>query len=136
MSKNLPKFVWVAKYKDGSIIGQYNDQFIEQSTDDLPDRENISVFMMFEANKAKKILSIYFDEGQRLIYRRRVILKTGYTNPTVYYLVGWQQTVNGVNIQSISYINEQTGEIEIAGKFRDDHPIFKPVQLREGELKT
>lgn len=131
---NLPNFVWVAKYKDGSIIGQYNDQFIELSTDNLPDRDEIDVFTIFDIKTGKKILSIHFDEGQRLIYRRRVVLKTGFSTPKVYYLVGWQQTVNGQNIQSIAYIHEESGQIEIAGKFRDDHPIFKPVQSREWEI--
>jgi len=107
---------WKARYNDASEINQYNEDGSENSYDNL-DRDKLSSFVLY--NGDKKVLDLHLDEDQRLIYRRRVEMRTG-EDQVVCYLVGWQQKVGNKNIQSIAYIFED-GRIELAGVWKDNH---------------
>jgi hypothetical protein len=76
-------------------------------------------------DEARIVFALHLDEGQRLIYRRRVRKSVG-GGEFVVYLVGWQKTIANHNVQSISYIAE-SGEVHMAGAWRDDHPWFYSV---------
>ena len=73
------------------------------------------------------ILELHLEPGQRLIYRRRHAQTIGKPLITV-TIVGWQQTIAGQNVQSIAYVFED-GRIELAGRWKEDHPWFYSPQL-------
>lgn len=123
---------WVARYNDGTSLSQYNEDGSENSYFDI-DRRKLSSFEL--TNSAGGfLLCLHLDPDQRLIFRRRVMKRSGYADVVV-YLVGWQMSLGGRNVQSISYLTEK-GEIHVAGAWRDDHPWFysiQPVPCEEAE---
>ena len=129
-------FAWIAKYRDGSFVSQYNEQGKERSTDNIPARQTLESFSLIDVPNKKVIITIHFDDNQRLIYRRRTEMIQGYGSVVACHLVGWQQKINGSNIQSIAYVFEPDGRIELGGKFRDDHPWFYSPTIRGFEIGT
>jgi hypothetical protein len=124
---------WAAEYDDGTIVNQFRDGK-ELSYDDLKDRERIISFALWDMDTRKPVLTLHLDSGQRLIYRRRCWQRSGEEKPyQVVYLVGWRRTVAGECIQSIAYVFEETGRVELAGRFRENHPIFDSPKLRPFE---
>lgn len=115
---------WIARYNDGEILPQYNEDGSENKYADI-DRGRLTEFALVD-NSNEPVFALHLDPGQRLIYRRRVEMRTGVGEFTV-YLVGWQMTVGGQNIQSIAYISEDK-QIHMAGAWRDDHPWFYSIQ--------
>jgi hypothetical protein len=115
---------WIAIYKDGTDLKQYNEDGSENRYQDI-DRTKLDSFVLYQ-DIAKPLLWIHLETDQRLIYRRRVEKRMDGTE-TVVYLAGWQQTVKGQNVQSISYIAPD-GSIHQAGAFKEDHPWFYPVE--------
>lgn len=125
---------WAAKYRDGSIVNQFSTDGKEASTDNLKFRDEIESFCLWDFDSRKPILTLHLDPGQKLIYRRRCWQQIGAKKPyQVVYLVGWRRTVAGECVQSIAYVFEETGRVELAGRFREDHPIFDSPKLRSFE---
>ena len=93
------------------------------------DRKELSAFAL--EKDEKEIVKLHLDEGQRLIWRKRGYIFPGGGNCEI-HLLGWQKTINGENVQSIAYVFED-GHIEMAGQFREDHPIFDKVELIDEE---
>ena len=122
-------YKWVTVMKDGSLVEQYNvDRTPREISSESIDYKNVDTFILF--NDEQIILALHLDEGQRLIYRRRVEIKPEGT--IICHLIGWQMTVNGQNVQSIAYCFEN-GMIELAGKFREGHDWFYPIVHTEKE---
>jgi hypothetical protein len=121
---------WRAIYKDGTAFDSSEDR--DMSVDRL-DRKQIERFELVDG-VGHCVARLHLDTGQRLIYRRRVEMAQGSTGASVCHLMGWQQTVNGQNVQSILYIFED-GRVEMAGKFREGHPLFYAPELRRFELE-
>ena len=116
----MPNYKWIALYGDGSIVKQYNaEREPKEISVDILNKDNIDTFFINNDN-GDVVLAFHLDENQRLIYRRRVSFGA---EEAVCHLVGWQMTVGETNIQSIVYCFED-GRLEIAGKFREDHPWF------------
>ncbi len=125
---------WVAYYNDDTHLRQYDDAGKENKYADI-DRTRLSSFALYDGGRpdehyetaTRKILHLHLDNDQRLIYRRRVERSVGSDAPIVCYLVGWQQTIEGRNVQSIAYVFED-GTVEVAGRWRDGgHPWFYSV---------
>ena len=139
---------WVAYYTDNTWLRQYDDYGAEHKYTDI-DRRRLASFALYDGGvdpndkmkavppgisvgapyipATRKVLHLHLEPGQRLIYRRRVEMKVGAPAPVVVYMVGWQQTIDSENVQSIAYAFED-GTIELAGRWRDDHPWFYSVQ--------
>lgn len=127
------KILWAAQYKDGSVINQFTDGK-ELSTDNLERRDEIESFALWDQETRKPVLTLHLDPDQKLIYRRRCWQRVDEERPSkVVYLVGWRRTVAGECIQSIAYVFEDTGRVELAGRFRENHPIFDAPKLRPFE---
>lgn len=125
---------WAAKYRDGSVVNQFDPDGKEVSTDNLVKREDIESFALWDYETRKPILTLHLDPGQKLIYRRRCWQHPGDEKPfQVVYLVGWRRTIAGECVQSIAYVFEDTGRVELAGRFRENHPLFDPPKLRAFE---
>jgi hypothetical protein len=115
---------WEAHYNDGTVLPQERAEGGENRYADI-DRDRLASLVLVRPD-GTAALSLHLDAGQRLIFRRRVEQQAGGAEQIV-YLVGWQQTINGTNVQSIAYLTA-TGETHLAGRWREDHPWFYPAQ--------
>jgi len=134
----LTEFTFTAIYKDGGKV-QLSDTL---SYDNLK-RENLAAFRV--SIGVQELFTLHLEEGQRLIYRRRVPTTPGVSieknRHPIIYMVGWRQRVGGKDVQSITYICDWVGrgwQIHQAGKFREDHawfysPFLKVYEVEEGE---
>lgn len=122
---------WLATYHDGETLGQYNGH--GESSSEQIDRSKLASFTLI-AEDGSKLLTLHLETEQRLIFRRRVEQSVG-GSPIVVYLVGWQQTIHGQNVQSIAYVFAEGAQIELAGKFREDHRWFYGPQLVSCEIE-
>ena len=120
---------WTAHYADGTTLPQHEGDKENRYLD--IDRSRLVAFSL--RKDGQDVLTVHLDPGMRLIYRRRVFLRLGADAPTVFYLVGWQKTVGGENVQAISVIAEDSGKVHVIGRWRDDHPVFSGVELIDGE---
>ena len=112
--------IWKAIYKDGEELNQYENG--QELSYYKIDQSRIKFFQLIDNDKA--ILTLHIFDGRKLIYRRRVMLKsTG--EQEVIYLVGWQKNINGENIQSIVYIHED-GTILISGAWNELPEPYSP----------
>lgn len=119
---------WLAVYKDGSVIPQRGENGKENSTARIP-RQDLVAFALIN-RRGKPVIVQHFDPGQRFIYRRRTSINQQGA-PQVCHLVGWQQTVAGQNVQHIAYVFEDGERVEMAGRWRDNHPWFDPIVVEE-----
>jgi hypothetical protein len=133
---------WVAVYSDGSTLSQYNGDGSENKYADI-DRPRLVEFRLMEIERLDEqerpvffdgrphVLrhALILDPGQRLIYRRRTQIQvSGKTR--VFHLVGWQMTVEGHNVQSITYVPDCEGcnATIAAGRFREDGPLLSSIE--------
>ena len=117
-------YSWVAVYTDGTRFCRDQDG-VTVSSEQI-DRHRLASFILLDENN-KPIITQHLDCGQRLIYRRRVDKRPGRAD-IVCHLIGWQQTVGDTNIQHVAYVFEEyVPRIELAGRFRDDHPWFYAI---------
>ena len=128
----MGEFRWAAKYDDGAIVNQH-EAGKELSYDNLIDRGRIISFALWDYITRKPVFTLHLDPGQKLIYRRRCWQRIGEEKPRVVYLVGWRRTIAGECVQSIAYVFEETGRVELAGKFRENHSLFDSPKLRPFE---
>ena len=130
----MTTITWIAVYKDDTALTQHENDGTEHSTEEI-DRKKLAAIVLLRDNV--QFLVQAFEPGQRLIFRRRVsIEQTGGEDVKRYlYMLGWQQTVNGKNVQHVAYIDEDTGFVTMAGKFNDKHPLFyTPIPVPADEL--
>lgn len=120
---------WLATYDDGSTLSQFAPDGSERRYTDI-DRARLRSFGLWDGDR--KLIEFHFEPGQRLIYRHRVEQRQG-GQPVVVYLVGWQQTVNGANVQSIAWVFPD-GHIEMTGRWREDHPWFYSPKMQPQEV--
>ncbi len=114
----------VVYYNDGSKL-----KLGEQIAYDNIDRSRLSAFALVKDDK--EILRLHLESGQRLIWRKRCFIAPS-KKEIVVHLVGWQKTAGNENVQSIAYVFED-GHIEMAGAFRENHPLFGRVNLHKEE---
>lgn len=134
MLADANRFQWRAVYTDGSFLTQINEDGTKNAYADI-DRNNLAAFEMWEGTGVR-VLSLRFAPGQRLIWRRRVFMSQtneGAGVSEVVHIIGKQQTVEGKNYQGIIGLFESDGRVEVAGKFDENHPFFKPVAVHETE---
>jgi hypothetical protein len=126
---------WIVVYEDGSELWQYQEDGTESKYSDI-DRKRLAEFHLRIKGEEKTVLAQAIEPGQRLIYRKRHSMSgvTGEKNWTI-HLLGWQQTVNGQNIQSISWVFPD-GSIINTGKFRENHPVLYGVELLPEEVES
>lgn len=120
---------WRAHYSDGTSFPQYNPEGTENRYADI-DKGRLIAFELEQDDRP--IFCMHLDAGARLIYRRRVFMRPG-EGQIVFYLVGWQKTVGGENVQSVAIIPENNPQIHMIGKWRDDHPVFASIEPMPGE---
>ncbi len=121
------EITWKAVYPEG-CLNQYNEDGSVNKYTDI-DRTMLKYFELYKEDKL--ILRVHLGDGKRLIYRRRVALGLDGKIKGVVYLLGWQKTVSGENIQSICYVFED-GHIEMAGAWDEKSPFsYAPNLIKE-----
>lgn len=105
---------WRAVYDDKTVLEQFVNGK-ENKYEDIDRSRLVRFDVLNPSNKA--IASVYLHEGERLIWRRRTLVRMD-GKRTVIYLAGWQKTVytnsGPRNITSIMYIYED-GSIALDG---------------------
>lgn len=107
---NYKPLTWCAIYKDESTLSEYNPDGTKNRYEDIKREELVRFDMINE--KGRAIYSLYLRYGQRLIYRRRTLIRVTSEGEKrqLIYLVGWQMTVytnkGPQNITAINYIFE------------------------------
>lgn len=123
---------WLAEYNDGTSLGQYNDQG-EASSEQI-DRSKLASFVLVSED-GNHLFRLHLEPEQRLIFRRRVEQPQGGSEQIVAYLCGWQQTIEGRNVQSLAWIFDEGRRVEWTGKFTEKHRWFYAPQLVRCELQ-
>ena len=93
------------------------------------DRDKLSAFSL--EKDGEEIIRLHLDEDKRLIWRERNYIVAGSKAKTI-HLLGWQKTIKGENVQSIAYVFDD-GKVELAGRFREGHPVFNSIELLDEE---
>ena len=120
--------MWIAVYSDGSNVRQFDENGYEAKYSDI-DRERLTEFhIVNREDETKTLFALALDPEQRLIYRRRIATSGNNEHRWSITMVGWQQTINGQNVQAISWVFPDGGVIQ-TGRFRDDHRLFYGVEL-------
>jgi len=119
---------WKAKYKD-KTKKEHSSFNKDKYTDlDRTDLEAVEVYL-----KDKLIFTLPINGNKRLIMRYRVKQNMNNPNDSSYvFMVGWQKTDNGKNIQEINYIYP-SGKIETAGKWDNSKTMYSEPTLRVEE---
>ncbi len=118
---------WKAVYDDGKELPQVNEDGSENKYPDI-DRSKLAFFEIYKEEKL--IFRLHFQEGRRLIYRRRVSVNAMTKETHAIYLVGWQAIVGGRNVQDIAYIFED-GHVELAGQWKEGRVFYAPILINE-----
>lgn len=96
------------------------------------DRSRLRGFSLIDY-ASRPVLFVSLQQSQRLIYRRRVSLRSDGAQ-TAYHLCGFQQNIAGRNYQAMCYAPESgVGGLIFAGRFREDNHLFNAVVIRPEE---
>jgi len=120
---------WRAQYNDGNTLPQFYEGREVAKYNDI-DRTRLSKFTVI-GDDDKDIVTVHLTEGQRLIYRIRVDTYQDGSAKEKVTLVGWQETRNGANFQSLTLIFKD--HIEVANHFDPKLKWLYPITLREEE---
>ena len=125
MSSDFP--VWKVTYSDDSSYTNKDIKYPEI------DRDKLKLFQILRPNGTSRVTFHIKSPDQRLIVRSRVLrdMITSVIKERA-WLIGYQQTKQGVNLQVIMCLF-QDGSIEIIDKFYDDNQFFKNINLRPEE---
>jgi len=120
---------WRAVYKDGTVLLQTTKEGKKNKYADI-DRDKLKYFDLLDGNKL--LFRLHLEPGRRLICRRRTIGDVfDASKKRVVWLIGWQWTVNGRNVQDIAWVYEN-GVVELTGRFKEC-PYDMPKSFVKGE---
>lgn len=125
-------YTWIAIYKDMTTLLGRDPQSGKHISAEIINRPALRAFALVNA-EGRTVLTQYLEPNMRLIYRRRTAMTQGGTRE-ICHLLGWQQNINGRNVQHISYVFEDDGRIEMAGRFREDNHWFIPIEYVDADL--
>jgi hypothetical protein len=115
---------WQAIYNDGTTLSQYNEDRGENKYTDI-ERDKLIQFVLKRDSIPKVV--IHLDQNKKLIYRMRTAANNKGIIERV-YLAGWQERVDDINTQMISFLFED-GHVEIASRFYEDHVWFYAINF-------
>ena len=123
------KYNWVSVYNDNTRLPQFNEDGSENKYQDI-DRGKLSSFEFYKDGKI--ILVCDIAPGARLIYRKRVEQSSSGEQLNV-YLIGWQKTIEGKNVQSIACVPDYNDMILFSDGWREGSRWLYPVVELECE---
>lgn len=112
----MDSYYWIITYPDGSQEKQLDNNCEKKL--DFRKLESHPKFIFSLISTSSKLPNLQFliDNQKRLIYFRRRIKMMNFSTGEnrlikTIYAIGWQKTINGNNIKSITWIDELTGQI-------------------------
>jgi hypothetical protein len=117
----MPNFTFSAIYKNGNKV-----TLSETLSYDHLDRKNIEFMEVLKDDQPFLLMKL--EDGDKLIYRKRVQKTMGYEDFVV-YLLGWHRD----GFQSINYIS-QDGTVVQGGKWNENDSWMYAPKLREYEV--
>ena len=130
---------WQAIHSDGSILDQFKGAKYQNI-----DRSRLIAFDLWQhpdkgpGVEPKLLIRVDLRNDtqdsigpKRLIWRQRHSLN-GRGEEFSFHLVGWQRTVEGINVQSIAYIFDEGG-VFLGGQFDEKDQFMYSVQPLECE---
>lgn len=125
---------WRATYIDGTSLSQYNEDKSENKYVDI-DRACLKEFGLYQKFSENSYVSIHFEKGMRLIYRRRVAMEFTLDSEAkikrVIHIIGWQKSVGGNNQQFTMFVWDGSKHIEVTNGFKEDTQFYPIVFLPE-----
>ena len=119
----MSEYRWRAIYNNGTFLDEYREDGTPNKYYDI-DRDKLIAFELYKNNKP--IYRLYLEPGQTLIYRRRVIGDYTAKPLIVFYMIGWQQQVNGKNTQSVVHIvDDDDSPIICTGRWIGEPELIK-----------
>ena len=119
---------WKAVYNNGTSLSQFNPKRGESKYTDI-DRAHLTQFVLYRNNTPHVI--IHLDNHKKLIYRMRR-MQNNKGEHEVVFLAGWQEKVNGRNVQMIMCLFEDN-HIEIIDRFYENHLWFYSINFLQDE---
>ena len=125
--------MWVATYRDRSVVTQYDKKGKARSFQDLP-RKNLKRISIAKVFDGKMIASQDFIQGMSPFYRQRNVLTQGVGQTGRIHILGWaiwdgKKTVSNLHV---AFINESTFQIEMGHFVEGINAGFKyPIQLED-----
>jgi hypothetical protein len=125
---------WTAVYNDDTNLSQFNEDGTENGYGAI-ERDKLTEFHVHRREDNQTVFAMEITEGQRLVYRKRNSISgnTGEMNWTI-YLIGWQKTVNGENVQSLNWIFPD-GAVVNTGRYQENHQLFYAPEYFDFELE-
>jgi len=123
------QYYWRCQYNDGTYFPatQEESKRMSQTYSDI-EQDKLIFFEVYKRETDNLVLQTHFhDQDRQLIHVRRILKHTQKSDEKI-WLVGWQKTVNGKNVQSINLIFED-GHIEAIGEWGNP-PYDKPNQAK------
>lgn len=118
-------YFWLAVLKDGRNIVQFKEDGTEVLFKEVMtelEKNNLAKFYWIPINQGKNSHGITIGEGERLIAIKRGYIRYKFSyieERRMVYLLGVQKTINGENVKTILFI-DQDGNTEISNNFEYD----------------
>lgn len=121
-------YYWKCQYNDGSEISSKDGAKYADI-----DRAKLKSFVLLQVDNDKPKLKLYLSTTMRLIVRMRTAININSNARETVWIVGWQETVNSKNKQSISFVFPD-GSIEHTDGFKEGHKWFYPINFLSEEM--
>ena len=125
--------MWVATFRNGTIVSQYDIKGNARSFADLP-RLNLKRLSLITIREGKLITSQDFIQGMSPFYRQRTMMSPGVGTTAKIHIIGWAIWDGKITVSNlhVAFVNEATFEVEM-GHFVDGrHAGFKyPIELAD-----
>lgn len=122
MSTMGDKFRWVAYDNEGGSVSQVAASGQKNAYEDLP-LDNLKSFELWDWRRNERVLLVTFNQGERLVWRRRTEMAPGSVVTEVCHIVG---KIGKDGQKGILGIFESDGRIEAVGEFLPNSNWFYP----------
>jgi hypothetical protein len=119
----IERHIWRVIYHDGSEFAEYPSPTKHHSFDDV-DKEQVDVLIL-EPNQwlesTGPAFAVQILENMRPIMHRTVMLNAETNVSARWHVFGWQSTVNGKNVKTLTYVSNDDPEAPI---LQTNEPFF------------
>jgi len=129
MSDIGDKFRWVVYDNEGGSLSQVSATGEKNAYDDIP-HTNLKAFELWDWRMNQRVLLVNFRKGDRLVWRRRVVMVPGGGAQEACHIVG---KIGRDGQKGVLGIFESDGHIEAVGDFLPNSEWFYPP-AEEGEV--
>ena len=113
-------YLWKIIDCNGNVLDQINEKGEGRKLTEIDKMKRPYIFYLVPQKLNLHKVSVKIDGTKRFIYFRRVNKKVsmigsifkGERIVSMFYALGWQDTIQGKNIKSLMWIDPKTGEIK------------------------